>query len=66
MRGRYLSVPVGAVPGNLLKAMAKKVDTERGREIFHQRIGIAEPVFANMREAKRLDRLFSAEILNLT
>jgi hypothetical protein len=66
MRGRYLSVPVGAVPGNLLKAMAKKVDTERGREIYHQRIGIAEPVFANARGAKSLDRLFSAEILNLT
>jgi transposase len=56
LRGRYLSVPVGAVPGNLLKAMAEKVDTERGREIYHQRIGIAEPVFANIRAVKRLDR----------
>jgi transposase len=56
MKGRYLSVPVGAVPGNLLKAMAEKVDTERGREIYHQRIGIAEPVFANIRAVKRLDR----------
>ncbi len=39
-----------------VKAMAKKVDTERGREIYHQRIGIVEPVFANIRAVKRLDR----------
>jgi len=56
VRGRYLSVPVGVVPGNLLKAMAEKVDTERGREIYHQRIGVVEPVFANIRAVKRLDR----------
>ena len=47
---------MGMVPGNLLKAMAQKVDTERGREIYHQRIGIAEPVFANIRAVKGLDR----------
>jgi len=56
LRGRYLSIPVGAVPGNLLKEMAEKVDTERGREIYHQRIGIVEPVFANIRAVKGLDR----------
>jgi hypothetical protein len=56
VRRRQLSVPVGVVPGNLLKAMAQKVDTERGREIYHQRIGIAEPVFANIRAVKGLDR----------
>jgi transposase len=56
VEGRSLSVPVGVVPGNLLKEMAAKVDTERGREIYHQRIGIAEPVFANIRAVKRLDR----------
>jgi transposase len=56
VRRRQLSVPVGAVPGNLLKAMAEKVDTERGREIYPQRIGIAEPVFANIRAVKGLDR----------
>jgi transposase len=56
MKGRYLSISVGAVPGNLLKEMARKVDTERGREIYHQRIGIVEPVFANIRAVKGLDR----------
>jgi transposase len=56
VRRRNLLVPLGGVPRNLLREMAKKVDTERGREIYHQRIGIAEPVFANIRAVKRLDR----------
>jgi IS5 family transposase len=56
VRRRQLSVPVGVVLGNLLKEMAEKVDTERGREIYHQRIGIVEPVFANIRAVKGLDR----------
>jgi len=56
VRGRYLSVPVGVIPGNLLKEMAEKVDTARGREIYHQRNGIVEPVFANIRVVKRSDR----------
>ena len=56
VRRRNLLVAMGGVPRNLLREMAKKVDTERGREIYHQRIGIAEPVFANIRAVKRLDR----------
>ena len=56
VRRRNLLVPMGGVPRNLLKEMGKKVDTERGRGIYHQRIGIAEPVFANIRAVKRLDR----------
>jgi hypothetical protein len=56
VRRRNLLVPMGGVPRNLLREMARKVDTERGREIYHQRIGIAEPVFANIRAVKRLDR----------
>jgi len=56
VKGRYLGVPVGATPGNLIKEMAAKVDTERGRNIYHQRIAIAEPVFANIKYGKGLDR----------
>jgi len=56
VRRRNLLVPLGGVPRNLLREMARKVDTERGRGIYHQRIGIAEPVFANIRAVKRLDR----------
>ncbi len=56
MKGRYLNVPVGHVPGNLSKTMVKKVDSERGRTVYHQRIAIVEPVFSNIRFLKRLDR----------
>jgi IS5 family transposase len=56
VKRRNLLVPMGGVPRNLLREMARKVDTERGRGIYHQRIGIAEPVFANIRAVKGLDR----------
>jgi transposase len=57
IKGRYLGVPVGATPGNLIKEMAEKVDAERGRNIYHQRIAIIEPVFADIKYGKGLDRL---------
>jgi transposase len=53
---RHLNVPIGSAPGNLTKAMAKKIDTEQGRRIYNQRIAIVEPVFANIRFQKGLDR----------
>jgi hypothetical protein len=56
IQGRYLGVPVGATPGNLIKEMAEKVDTERGQNIYHPGIAIAEPVFANIKYGKGLDR----------
>jgi len=49
-------VPVGSVPGRLTKAMVAKVDSEKGRRIYHRRIGIAEPVFANIRVRKVMNR----------
>jgi transposase/IS5 family transposase len=49
-------VPVGSVIGNLSKAMAAKVDSEKGRRIYHRRITIAEPVFANIRTWKAMNR----------
>jgi len=56
MRAKNLRIPLEGVPRNLLREMADKVDPERGRGIYHQRIGIAEPVFANIRAVKGLDR----------
>ena len=56
VKGRYLNVPLGHVPGNLSKAMAEKVDSEKGRKIYPQRMAIVEPVFSNIRFLKRLDR----------
>jgi hypothetical protein len=49
-------VPVGSVPGRLTKAMAAKIDSEQGRRIYHRRIAIAEPVFANIRVHKVMNR----------
>jgi hypothetical protein len=36
--------------------MVGKIDTAQGRRIYPQRLAIAEPVFANIRINKRLDR----------
>jgi hypothetical protein len=41
-------IPGGSVLGNLNKAMAAKIDTKQGREIYHHGIAIAESVFANI------------------
>jgi hypothetical protein len=53
---RYLRVPIGVELTNFSKRMAGKVDSERGRKIYPQRLAVAEPVFANLRIHKRLDR----------
>ncbi len=36
--------------------MIKKIDTEKGRETYSRRMGIIEPVFANIRSTLKLDR----------
>jgi transposase len=36
--------------------MKRKIDSARGRAIYQRRLATAEPVFANLRAAKRLDR----------
>ncbi len=36
--------------------MVEKIDSERGREVYSHRMGIIEPVFGNIRSAKRLNR----------
>ena len=35
--------------------MKNKIDTVKGRDIYSRRMGIIEPVFGNIRNAKRLD-----------
>ena len=54
--GRILNVPVGSLPSHLSKVMAAKIDTEKGRKVYDQRAGIVEPVFANIRFQKSMDR----------
>jgi transposase len=53
---RYLNVPIGSASDNLTKPMIEKVESEKGRKIYPQRIAIVEPVFANVRTHKRMDR----------
>jgi transposase len=53
---RSLDVPIGAENSNFSKAMQHKVDSEKGRKIYPQRFAIVEPVFANIKTQKRLNR----------
>jgi hypothetical protein len=53
---RHLMVPVGSGIGHVTQAMAAKIDSEQGRRIYHHRIAIAEPVFANIRTDKAMNR----------
>jgi transposase len=53
---RYLSVQVGTQPPNLIDEMKTKIDTEQGKRIYARRLGIVEPVFANICVQKRMDR----------
>ena len=53
---KHLAVPIGTEGINLSKQMVEKIETEQGRRIYPQRLAIAEPVFANIRINKRLDR----------
>jgi len=41
---------------NISKEMVKKVECERGKKIYPQRVAIVEPVFGNIRAQKRMDR----------
>ena len=53
---RQLDVPIGITKDNYSKAMVAKVDSEKGRRIYPQRIAIVEPVFANIRTHKQMNR----------
>ena len=53
---RYLSYYADASGKNISYMMIKKIDSEKGRNIYPRRIAIVEPVFANIRTQKRLDK----------
>jgi transposase len=53
---KVICVPVGIVPGNLTKAMQDKIDSEEGKRIYARRMAIVEPVFANIRTHKEMNR----------
>lgn len=45
-----------SAPQTLTERMKMAIDSPRGRALYGQRIGIVEPVFANLRHNKKLDR----------
>jgi transposase len=53
---RYLSVQVDTDQPNLIDEMKAKIDTEQGKQIYARRLGIVEPVFANLCVHKRMHR----------
>ena len=53
---RNLSVPVDSSPPTRSQRMMAKIDTPEARNLYSRRIGIVEPVFANIRTQKHLDR----------
>jgi transposase/IS5 family transposase len=55
-RRRWLNVPYGTDGTNFSKQMVAKIDSERGQKIYPQRLALVEPVFANIKTHKRLDR----------
>jgi hypothetical protein len=53
---RSLSIPVNSMPPTRSQQMIAKIDTPEGRKLYSRRFGIVEPVFANIRTQKHLDR----------
>ncbi len=53
---KTLMIAVESESRNYSKEMAAKIDTELARKIYPRRAAIVEPVFANIRTQKRLDR----------
>ncbi|MBT9491208.1 MAG: transposase [Paucibacter sp.] len=44
-------------PSHPSERMRQAIDSPRGRQLYSQRLGTVEPVFANLRHNKRLSRL---------
>jgi hypothetical protein len=53
---RYLSIQVDTAQPNLIDEMKAKIDSEQGKKIYARRLGIVEPVFANICVQKRMHR----------
>ena len=53
---RYLSIQVDTGEPNLLDDMKAKIDSEEGKRIYARRLGIVEPVFANICVHKHMNR----------
>ena len=51
-----MEIDLGHPPESLIKKMIDKIDTEKGKERYERRLAIVEPVFANIKTQKRLNR----------
>ena len=59
-KARSLFIATGRLPGNdrtYSDQMMQKIDTEGGRDMYSRRMGIVEPVFANIRTMKKMNYL---------
>ena len=56
MLRKYLVMSPESQPATLVDEMKAKIDTPQGKQIYAKRLAIVEPVFANIRIQKRLDR----------
>ena len=55
-KARQLSYYADASGKNISQAMVEKIETPKGRRIYPQRIAIVEPVFANIRAHKGMNK----------
>jgi hypothetical protein len=53
---RQVRLFYGRRPGSLTDEMKEKIDTQEGRQIYGRRLAIVEPVFANLRAQKGMNR----------
>lgn len=53
---RNLSIQVASQSPNLIDEMKARIDSEEGKRIYGRRLGIVEPVFANICVQKRMHR----------
>jgi hypothetical protein len=53
---RYLSVRIDEHERNLIDEMKAKIDSPEGKQIYARRLGIVEPVFANICVQKHMNR----------
>jgi hypothetical protein len=53
---RYLSIQVDNEQSNPVDEMKANIDTEQGKRIYARRLGIVEPVFANICVQKHMNR----------
>src|ERR1043166_5298857 len=51
-----LAGPYAGRPATASRRMVAKIDTERGRRLYQRRLAIVEPVFANLRAHKLMNR----------